>query len=83
VTAHNGFATDILIDVPTDEGKVTALHRAGITAPDAVFGNSVHDAAMLAIARTSGAFPVNPSPDLLRRSATEGWPVFYPSSIRS
>ncbi len=83
VTAHNGFATDILIDVPTDEGKVTALHRAGITAPDAVFGNSVHDAAMLAIARTSGAFPVNPSPDLLRRSATEGWPVFYPSSILS
>ena len=32
----------------------------GVTAPDAVFGNSVHDAAMLAIARR--AFPVNPTP---------------------
>jgi len=82
VTAHEGLATDHLIDVPTDEGKVTALRRAGITAPDAVFGNSVHDAAMLAIARPAGAFPVNPSPDLLFRSAAEGWPVFFPALVR-
>ncbi len=78
----NGIATDDLLDVPTDEGKVTALHRAGITAPDAVFGNSVHDAAMLAIARSGGAFPVNPSAELLRRSNDEGWPVYYPASVR-
>jgi len=85
VKEHNGFVTDRLVDVPTDEGKVTALRRAGITAPDAVFGNSVHDAAMLSIARiqggTHGAFPVNPSADLLRRSTTEGWPVYYPASV--
>jgi phosphoserine phosphatase len=82
----NGIITRKLIDVPTDQGKVAALHRAGITAPDAVFGNSVHDAAMLAIARSqhgiSGAFPVNPSAELLRRSAAEGWPVYFPSSVR-
>jgi phosphoserine phosphatase len=48
-------------------------------APDAVFGNSVHDAAMLAIAR--GAFPVNPTPALVERSAQEGWPVYYPGSV--
>jgi phosphoserine phosphatase len=85
VKVSNSIATGELIDVPTDEGKVTALHRAGITAPDVVFGNSVHDAAMLAIARghhgSHGAFPVNPSPALIDRSAAEGWPVFYPASI--
>jgi phosphoserine phosphatase len=79
VTSANGQATDILTDVPTDEGKVASLYRVGITAPDAVFGNSVHDAAMLAIAR--GAFPVNPSPALMERSAAEGWPVYFPASV--
>lgn len=72
-------ATNRLLDVPTDEGKVASLKRAGITAPDAVFGNSVHDAAMLAIARA--AFPVNPTPALVQRSAAEGWPVYYPASV--
>jgi phosphoserine phosphatase len=51
----------------------------GTTAPDAVFGNSVHDAAMLAIARR--AFPVNPSEALVERSIQEGWPVYYPASV--
>jgi phosphoserine phosphatase len=79
VAIENGLITETLIDVPTDEGKVTALHRAGIMAPDAVFGNSVHDAAMLSVAR--GAFPVNSSSELLRRSAAEGWAVYYPASV--
>jgi phosphoserine phosphatase len=79
VQVTDGIVTDQLLDVPTDEGKVASLKRAGITAPDAVFGNSVHDAAMLAIARR--AFPVNPSPGLLERSAQEGWPVYYPASV--
>jgi phosphoserine phosphatase len=65
--------------VPTDEGKVASLARVGITAPDAVFGNSVHDAAMLAIARRP--FPVNPTPGLEERSAAEGWAVYYPASV--
>lgn len=77
--AVGGVATNRLIAVPTDEYKVTALHGVGIDAPDAVFGNSIHDAAMLAIARR--AFPVNPSPALLERSAAEGWPVYYPASV--
>ena len=79
VAAQNGIVTGQLTDVPTDEGKVTALGRAGVTTPDAVFGNSVHDAAMLSIARR--AFPVNPSPALLVRSAAEGWPVYWPASV--
>ena len=77
VEIADGLATDRLIDVPTDQGKVTALARAGVTQPDCVFGNSVHDAAMLAIARR--AFPVNPSPALVERSAAEGWPVYWPA----
>ncbi len=74
-----GLVTDQIVDVPTDQGKVDALARVGITAPDAVFGNSVHDAAMLAIAR--GAFPVNPSPALIERSQTEAWPIYFPASV--
>ena len=60
-------------------GKVAALARAGVTTPDAVFGNSVHDAAMLEIARR--AFPVNPTPALTERSVQEGWPVYYPAPV--
>jgi phosphoserine phosphatase len=78
-TDSDGIVTDTLLDVPTDLGKVTALHRAGTTAPDVVFGNSVHDAAMLAIARR--AFPVNPTPALLARSAAENWPIYFPASV--
>lgn len=79
VACEAGVATETLRDVPTDEGKVASLKRVGITAPDAVFGNSVHDAAMLAIAR--GAFAVNPSAELAARAAAEGWSIYYPASV--
>lgn len=79
VATQDGLATADLLEVPTDQGKVDALARVGITAPDVVFGNSVHDAAMLAVARR--AFPVNPSATLIERSAAEGWAVYYPASI--
>ena len=79
VACEADIITERLIAVPTDELKVTALHNAGITAPDAVFGNSVHDAAMLAIAR--GPFPVNPSADLVRKAQSTGWPLYYPASV--
>ena len=81
VECANGLATDRLLDVPTDEGKVASLHRVGITAPDAVFGNSVHDAAMLAIAqaeRNQRSLCRQSAADLLRRAAADGWPVYFP-----
>jgi phosphoserine phosphatase len=85
VRIDSGVVTDTLIDVPTDEGKVAALARVGLTAPHAVFGNSVHDAHMLAIARSpngaTGAFAVNPTPALQTRAAAEHWPVYYPASV--
>lgn len=79
VEIKNGIISDHLLDVPTDEGKVASLNRNGITAPDAVFGNSIHDAAMLGIARK--AFPVNPTAGLLEQSSQAGWPVYYPASV--
>jgi phosphoserine phosphatase len=79
VEVRNGVITDTLLDVPTDGGKVVALKRAGIEAPDAVFGNSVHDADMLAIA--ARAFPVNPTAGLLERAVKESWAVYYPASV--
>jgi len=94
VAIENGIVTDRLLDVPTDEGKAASLARIGITAPHAVFGNSIHDAAMLELARGAnivsnkskeidicGAFPVNPTPALLSLAATRGWPVYYPASV--
>ena len=75
----DGLATRELIDVPTDEGKAEALTRAGIPHPPVVFGNSIHDAAMLEIAEH--AFPVNPSPGLLEIAARRGWAVFYPDAV--
>jgi phosphoserine phosphatase len=79
VDSEAGLVTPTLIDVPTDEGKVASLARVGITRPDAVFGNSIHDAAMLAIARR--AFPIAPTPALLAHSAQQRWPVYYPASV--
>lgn len=78
VRVKAGVITSELLDVPTDEGKAIALKRVGLSSPDAVFGNSVHDAAMLAIAKR--AYPVNATPALLQISADKGWPVFYPES---
>jgi phosphoserine phosphatase len=72
----NGVITSKLVDVPTGEGKASSLVGAGVVAPDVVFGNSVHDAAMLEIARQ--AYPVNPTPALLQIAGKHGWPIFYP-----
>ncbi len=79
VRIHEGLVTSDLIEVPTDEGKVEAIRRAGINAPDAIFGNSIHDSAMLDIAHR--AFPVNPTPGLLGIAAQRGWAVYYPEAV--
>ncbi len=81
VEVTDGRVTGKLLRVPTDEAKVAALAGAGVVRPDVVFGNSVHDAAMLGIARR--AFAVNPTAALRERSAAEGWPVFLPGRSRT
>lgn len=76
VRVANGVVTGDLIDIPTDEGKAVALDRIGIKNPDTVFGNSIHDAAMLALAQH--AFAVNPTPELVQLAAARGWMAFQP-----
>jgi phosphoserine phosphatase len=76
VRVTNGVIDSEIVAVPTDEGKAKAPRQAGLPAPDAVFGNSIHDLAMLEIARC--AFPVNPSPALLQAAAKHGWGYFRP-----
>jgi phosphoserine phosphatase len=71
-----GIITTEIVDVPTGPAKATALRRVGLPHPDAVFGNSIHDLAMLEMARC--AFPVNPSPALLEAALQRGWGYFRP-----
>ena len=73
-----GLITTEIVDVPTGPGKAVALRRVGLAHPDAVFGNSFHDLAMLEIARC--AFPVNPSPGLIAAAAKNGWGYFRPAA---
>jgi phosphoserine phosphatase len=78
VTSVAGIIGSEIVDVPTDEGKAASLARVGLTRPDAVFGNSVHDLAMLEVA--AHPFPVNPSPALLEAAARKGWGYFRPAA---
>jgi phosphoserine phosphatase len=76
VRVNAGVICSDLVDVPTDEGKAVSLARIGLPHPDAVFGNSIHDLAMLEVGRH--AYPVNPSPALLEAAARNGWGYFLP-----
>ena len=78
VHVTGGLITSEILDVPTDEGKAVTLKRVGIARPDAAFGNSIHDLAMLQAARNP--FPVNPSPELLEAAAKNGWGYFQPEA---
>lgn len=76
VRVVDGIITSDLVDVPTGPAKAAALRRVGLPRPDAVFGNSLHDLAMLEIA--AHPFPVNPSSGLLEECAKRGWGYFRP-----
>ena len=70
-----GRATAELLAVPTDEHKAFAIAAAAIQ-PDAVFGNSIHDLAMLEVARTP--YVINANPDLREIAQQRGWVLFEP-----
>jgi phosphoserine phosphatase len=78
VRVTDGLITSEVLDVPTGAGKAVALKRVGLSNPDAVFGNSIHDLAMLELARCP--FPVNPSPALLEAAAKNGWGYYRPAA---
>jgi phosphoserine phosphatase len=79
VHIEDGLAGDRLIRVPTDELKVAAIREVIGRPMEAVFGNSVHDEAMLEIAKWP--FCVNPNPDLEQVARERGWPVYWPVSV--
>jgi phosphoserine phosphatase len=78
---EEGCVTERLIRVPTDDLKAVAIREEIGKPVDAVFGNSIHDEAMLAMARYP--FCVNPNPDLAAVAKERNWTVYWPeSSIR-
>jgi phosphoserine phosphatase len=80
VEIEGGRITDQLIRVPSGEGKPRAILEVIGKTPDAAFGNSRWDAAMLRIAQH--AFAVNPNPDLEKTAREQGWTIYQPMIIR-
>jgi phosphoserine phosphatase len=76
VAVENGVATDRLIRVPSGEGKAVAVRQFIGEHVDAVFGNSIHDAAMLKLARH--AYAINANPDLRQIAEQRGWTIYQP-----
>lgn len=76
VHCDNGCATGKLERVPTDEDKVVAIRECIAGHVDAVFGNSVHDAAMLAL--PPHAFAINPTGELQQIAEKRGWRQYFP-----
>jgi phosphoserine phosphatase len=77
VEIDQGVITDRLVRVPSGEGKPRAILDVAKRTPDAAFGNSRWDAAMLSIARH--AFAVNPNPDLEEVARAHNWTVYFPA----
>lgn len=76
VKIEDGLATDRLIRVPTGPLKAEVIHEVVGCPVDAVFGNSVHDLAMLEIA--GRPYAINPNADLARTATERGWTVYWP-----
>jgi HAD superfamily hydrolase (TIGR01490 family) len=76
VHTADGRATGRLIRVPTDELKVVAIREVIGKPVNGVFGNSVHDQAMLEIAKYP--FCINPNPDLVKIAKARSWPIYWP-----
>ncbi len=74
VQVEEARATSTLVRVPTGPLKAAALQEMCPRPLDVAFGNSIHDAAMLEMARYP--FVVNPNPDLRELAVGKGWPVY-------
>jgi phosphoserine phosphatase len=81
VRIDDGRASDHILRVPTDELKAVAIREVIARPVDAVFGNSIHDQAMLEIAKHP--FCVNPNPDLQKLAEEKAWPVYWPEKTKA
>jgi phosphoserine phosphatase len=76
VVCRDEVVSGELVRVPSGKGKAVAIREFVGDGVDAVFGNSIHDAAMLELA--THAYAVNPNPDLERIARERGWTVYWP-----
>ncbi len=76
LAVDDGLVTDRLLRVPTDELKQVAIEEVIRRPVDAVFGNSIHDFAMMEKARS--AYAINPNPELWQKATALGWNVYWP-----
>ncbi|HEV8523579.1 MAG TPA: haloacid dehalogenase-like hydrolase [Terriglobales bacterium] len=78
VEKENGCASNRLLRVPTGQGKAQAINEK-IGAPvDVAFGNTVHDVAMLSLARH--AFAIGPDAELEELARLRGWVIYRPET---
>jgi phosphoserine phosphatase len=77
---EDGCATNRLLRVPTDELKALAIREVIGKPVDGVFGNSIHDHAMLEIAKHP--FCINPTADLEQAAQAKHWPIYWPTGAR-
>ncbi len=80
VHSQDGRATNRLRRVPTGERKAVAIREVIGRPVHAVFGNSIHDHAMLEIAKHP--FCINPNPDLEQAAKKRNWPVYWPHGTK-
>src|SRR5262249_40442450 len=80
VHVDSGRATGRLVRVPSGPAKATAIAEVVQRAVDAVFGNSVHDFAMLELAKHP--FVVNPNQDLESIARERGWEIYWPQGTK-
>jgi phosphoserine phosphatase len=80
VDVEEGRATDRLIRVPSGPGKAVAVNEIVGRPMDVCLGNSIHDLAMLEIARRPVA--VNPNRDLEAIAKKNAWTIYWPEGTR-
>jgi phosphoserine phosphatase len=80
VHVDSGRATDRLVRVPSGPAKATAIAEVVQRPVDAVFGNSIHDLAMLEIAKHP--LVVNPNPNLETIARKRDWKIYWPQGTR-
>ncbi len=76
VEVENGIVSDRIRRVPSGPGKADAIREVVGRPVDAAFGNSIHDLAMLELARRP--FAINPNPDLEALARARGWTIYRP-----
>jgi phosphoserine phosphatase len=76
VGRENGCASAAVLRMPSGEGKALAVREVIRRMPDAVFGNSRWDLAMLELAKVP--YVINPNPDLEQIARERHWTIYQP-----